>query len=58
MGNICSYFSFCIDDFNKEVIEKSENVYINIDDKQNTDSDDPRYFWGKKYLFYEEDMEF
>ena len=58
MGNICSYFSFCIDDFNNEVIEKSENIHINIHDKQNTDSDDSRYFWGKKYLFYEEDMEF
>jgi|MDSY01.1.fsa_nt_gb hypothetical protein len=58
MGNICSYFSFCIDDFDKEVIEKSENIRINIHDKQNIHSNDSQYFWGKKYLFYEEDMKF
>lgn len=58
MGNICSIFSFCIEDFNKEVIEKSENISVNIYDKQNTDSDTSENLFGKKYLFYEEDLEF
>ena len=40
MGNICSYFSFCIDDFDKEVIEKSENIHIKIDHKQNIDTNE------------------